>query len=658
VNVVLRGLTVLVGGTALATALSTPAAATPSGAAATSVKTVNSCSQQIAAGHYTCFAERRSDLGFKTKKQVEALAAPSGYGPSSLQSAYALPSASAGSGQRVYIVDAYDDPNAASDLNAYRSQYGLPACTTANGCFQKLNQNGQTSPMPQADTGWAGEISLDLDMVSAICPNCAITLIEANDPSDNLFTAVRTATNLGAKFVSMSWGGPETGGESSYDSTYFKSSGVVYTASTGDDAYQYGVIYPATSVDTVAVGGTSLRTASNSRGWTETVWKTSSTEGTGSGCSSDEAKPSWQSIIASSVCGRRATSDVSAVADPATGVAVYQTYGGSGWAVYGGTSASAPIIASVYALAGSPGSSDKPGSFPYAHTGNLNDVTSGNNGSCSPSLLCTAAAGWDGPTGLGTPNGTTAFTSGGGGGGGNTVTVTNPGNQTGTAGTAASLQIHASDSGGAALTYSATGLPTGLSINASSGLISGTPSTAGTYSVTVTAKDSTNASGSTSFTWTINGTGGGGSCSGQKLTNPGFESGTTGWSGSSGVINTDGAYSHSGIGYAWLDGYGSTHTDTLSQTVSIPAGCKATLTYYLYIASDEGTSAAYDKLTVTANGTSVQTFSNVNQGSGYVQRSVSLTSFAGQSVTLKWTGSEDSSLATSFLVDDTAVTLS
>ena len=244
----------------------------------------------------------------------------------------------------------------------------------------------------------------------------------------------------------------------------------------------------------------------------------------------------------------------------------------------------------------------------------------------------------------------------GGGGTGNTVTVTNPGSQTGTVGTAKSLQISASDSGGAALTYSATGLPTGLSINASTGLISGTPSAAGTFSTTVTAKDSTNASGSASFTWTISGTGGGG-CSGQKILNPGFESGATSWSQTSGVINTDGAHVHAGSGYAWLDGYGSAHTDTLSQAVTIPAGCTATLTYYLSITTSETTTTtAYDKLTVSANGTTVQSFSNLNKGA-YAQRSVNLSSYAGQTVTIKWSGVEDSSLATSFFVDDTALTL-
>jgi serine protease len=246
------------------------------------------------------------------------------------------------------------------------------------------------------------------------------------------------------------------------------------------------------------------------------------------------------------------------------------------------------------------------------------------------------------------------------GGTGNTVTVNNPGNQTGTVGTAKSLQMSGNDSGGLALTWSATGLPAGLSINASSGLISGTPTTAGTYSSTVTAKDSTSASGSATFSWSIGSSGGGCGSPGQKLSNPGFESGATGWTATSGVINTDGAHSHAGSGYAWLDGYGSTHTDTLSHAaVSIPAGCSATLTYYLYINTRETTTTtAYDKLTLTVNGTSVQSFSNLNHGTGYVQRSVNLSAYAGQTVTLKWTGTEDVSLQTSFFIDDTALNVS
>ena len=242
---------------------------------------------------------------------------------------------------------------------------------------------------------------------------------------------------------------------------------------------------------------------------------------------------------------------------------------------------------------------------------------------------------------------------------GNTVTVTNPGNQTGTVGTAVSVQIHATDSAsGQTLTYSATGLPAGLSINSSTGLISGTPTTAQTTSVTVTAKDTTNASGSATFTWTINPSGGG--CTPKQLLgNPGFESGNTVWSSTPAVIGQNGPYepAHSGSWDAWLDGYGTTHTDTLSQTVTIPAGCtKTTFSFWLHIDTAETTTTvAYDKLTITANGTTVATFSNLNHASGYQQHTYSVGSFAGSSVTLKFTGTEDFSLQTSFVVDDTAV---
>lgn len=309
-------------------------------------------------------------------------------------------------------------------------------------------------------------------MVSAVCPNCNIILVEATSANDSdLGIAENEAVSLGAKFVSNSWGGDESSSQTSEDTSYFKHPGVAITVSSGDSAY--GAEYPATSQYVTAVGGTALSTSSNSRGWTESVWKTSSTEGAGSGCSAYDPKPSWQTDTG---CTKRMEADVSAVADPATGVAVYDTYGGSGWAVYGGTSASAPIVAGVYALAGTPGSSDYPAKYPYTHTSNLYDVTSGNNGSCSPSYFCTATTGYDGPTGWGTPNGTTAFASGSTSG--NTVTVTNPGSQSTTTGGSVSLQISASDSAGATLTYSASGLPTGLSISSSTGKITGTASTA------------------------------------------------------------------------------------------------------------------------------------------------------------------------------------
>ncbi|MEU6071736.1 MULTISPECIES: M4 family metallopeptidase [Streptomyces] len=237
------------------------------------------------------------------------------------------------------------------------------------------------------------------------------------------------------------------------------------------------------------------------------------------------------------------------------------------------------------------------------------------------------------------------------------VTVTNPGSQTATVGTAVSLQIQASSTNSGALTYSASGLPAGLSINSSTGLISGTPTTAGSSSTTVTVTDSTGATGTATFGWTVSSTGGGCSST-QLLGNPGFESGSTSWSATSGVITTDsGEASHSGSYKAWLDGYGSSHTDTLSQSVTIPAGCKATLTFYLHIDTSETTSSTqYDKLTVTAGSKTLATYSNLNAASGYSQKSFDLSSLAGSTVTLKFNGVEDYSLQTSFVVDDTALT--
>ncbi|WP_217567604.1 M4 family metallopeptidase [Streptomyces sp. GbtcB7] len=241
------------------------------------------------------------------------------------------------------------------------------------------------------------------------------------------------------------------------------------------------------------------------------------------------------------------------------------------------------------------------------------------------------------------------------------VTVTNPGSQSSTVGTAVSLQISASSTNTGSLSYAATGLPTGLSISSSTGAITGTPTTAGTYSTTVTVTDSTGATGTASFTWTVSSSGGGGTCtSTQLLGNPGFESGNTTWTATSGVItNSSSQAAHAGSYKAWLDGYGSTHTDTLSQSVTIPSGCKASFTFYLHIDTAETTtSTAYDKLTVTAGTTTLATYSNLNKATGYTQKTFDLSSFAGTTVALKFSGVEDSSLQTSFVVDDTAVTTS
>jgi subtilase family serine protease len=302
----------------------------------------------------------------------------------------------------VAIVDAFDDPSAESDLATYRAQFGLSACTTANVCFKKVNQLGQQGNYPPTDIGWAEEISLDIDMVSAICPNCHILLVEANDNSfANLGASVNEAAALGANEISNSYGGGEFSGEASDQS--YNHPGIMITASSGDSGF--GSQYPAASPYVTAVGGTHLTRASNGRGWSETAWS-----GAGSGCSAFIAQPSWQSTVPNITnnCSKRAIADVSAVADPNTGVDVYDTFGVSGWLVFGGTSVAAPVVASLYALAGN-GNSITYGSFSYSHTSSLFDVTSGSNGSCGGTPLCTATTGWDGPTGNGTPNGSGGF---------------------------------------------------------------------------------------------------------------------------------------------------------------------------------------------------------------------------------------------------------
>jgi subtilase family serine protease len=326
-----------------------------------------------------------------------ATSGPSGYGPADLRSAYSLTS-TGGAGQTIAIVDAYDDGTAEADLAVYRSTFGLPSCTTANGCFRKVDQNGGTN-YPRGDAGWAEEISLDLDMASAICPKCHILLVEAGSSSfTNLAAAVDRAALMGATVISNSYGGSEYSGEVSAQS-HFNHPGIAITVSSGDNGY--GVEFPAASQYVTAVGGTTL-TKSGNGGYTETVW-----DGAGSGCSAYITKPSWQTDTG---CSHRTVADVAAVADPNTGVAVYDTYRlhAGGWLVFGGTSVAAPIIGAVYALAGN-ASSINYGSFSYSHLPSMLDVTSGNNGSCNGSYLCTARSGFDGPTGNGTPKGAGGF---------------------------------------------------------------------------------------------------------------------------------------------------------------------------------------------------------------------------------------------------------
>jgi subtilase family serine protease len=377
--------------------LAGPASARPEGLSTPSLNATRDACGAVAPGFARCFA-KMSVTSTASGTFAPLATTPIGYVPADLLSAYKLLT-SGGSGQTIAIVDAFDDPNAESDLAQYRAQFGLAPCTTANGCFRKVNQTGGTSPLPASDVGWAEEISLDVDMVSAICPNCHILLVEATTNSlANLGAAVDEAATLGAQAISNSYGAGETG-TSSFE-FHYNHPGHAITVSSGDSGFARE--FPASSPHVTAVGGTTLSRASNSRGWTETVWS-----GAGSGCSRIYAKPAWQLDTG---CALRTIADVSAVADPATGVAVYDTFGVSGgpWFRFGGTSVSSPIIAAVYGLAGN-GTAVNYGSFPYSHTASLFDVVGGSNGHCHPSYLCTGVVGYDGPSGLGTPNGSGAF---------------------------------------------------------------------------------------------------------------------------------------------------------------------------------------------------------------------------------------------------------
>ena len=246
-------------------------------------------------------------------------------------------------------------------------------------------------------------------MVSAICPNCHVLLVEARSArAASLGAAVNTAVSMGAKYVSNSYGRPEAAADPALDSKYYRHPGVAVTAAAGDNGY--GPSYPAASRYVTSVGGTTLRRAGDSRGWTERAWGSARRghgAGTGSGCAADDAKPAWQ---ADAGCANRTENDVAADANPNTGVAIYDSYDRRGWLEVGGTSAASPIIASVYALAGPPAAGSYPASYPYEHASSLFDVTSGADGRCAGGYLCTARPGYDGPTGLGSPDGTAAFT--------------------------------------------------------------------------------------------------------------------------------------------------------------------------------------------------------------------------------------------------------
>ena len=389
----LLGLAVLaLAATALAPSVTANAAPSPTGV----LRGEKTVCAQAPVGYAHCHAHVVTKGGNVTPNATTSY--QSGYAPAQLRTAYGLDRLSGST--TIAIVDAYAHPAAAADLAVYRKQFGLvPANLT------QLNQAGGTT-LPAGNTGWGQEEMLDLEMVSAICPTCPIIYVGANSASfTDLGTAVKTAAAKGAKVISNSYGGAESSSETSIQSSYYTIPGVAITVSSGDSGY--GAESPAAFNTVTAVGGTNLKLNADGTRASETVWS-----GAGSGCSAYIAKPDWQHDPS---CARRTIADVAAVADPATGVAVYDSYGstaGANWYVFGGTSVAAPIIGGVYALSGN--TAGTPAALLYSAAGSLFDVTSGSNGRCTnrrttgSAYLCTGVVGYDGPTGNGTPNGSLA----------------------------------------------------------------------------------------------------------------------------------------------------------------------------------------------------------------------------------------------------------
>jgi hypothetical protein len=386
--------TLLTSGLAVAPALTSPASAAPTHGDKRVCATPK-------AGYAACHAHVRTLVTPDGKVRPDASTTrTSGYISVDLKTAYDLLGKDGTA--TVAVVDAYASPNAEADLIAYRAQTNLPALNP--GQFVQYDQRGGSIANVSGNTGWGQEEMLDLEMVSAICPSCKIVYVGGDDASFvSLGTAVNTAVAKGASVVSNSYGAAEFSTENSY-SGYYVHSGVAITVSSGDNGF--GVEVPAAYNTVTAVGGTHLVLNANKTRQSETVWS-----GAGSGCSALIGKPSFQSTTATN-CSRRAVADVSAVADPNTGVAVYDSYGSTGganWYVFGGTSVAAPIIGAIYGLTGA-STAGVPAANAYTNRSGLFDVVSGTNvkGRCRSGNLCSAASGWDGPTGNGAPNGSLA----------------------------------------------------------------------------------------------------------------------------------------------------------------------------------------------------------------------------------------------------------
>jgi subtilase family serine protease len=330
---------------------------------------------------------------FRVKPAVST--APSGLSPATIKSVYGFSTSStAGAGKTIAIVDAYNDPTAEADLATFSSAFGLPACTTANGCFSKVSQTGSKTALPKTNSGWALEISLDVQWAHAIAPGAHVLLVEASSASTTNLMAAEDYARAHAQYVSNSWGGPEFSGEKSYDS-HLAQSGVSFFVSSGDNGLP--AEWPSSSPNVISVGGTTLN-FSGSTFTSETGW----VDG-GGGCSTYETATAAQAAFASyaqaSCAGKRATPDVSLDADPASGVSVYDStrYNGqAGWWVVGGTSASSPMWAARSADAGAVVNA----AYVYGNSITFRDITAGGNtGGCLVGFdLCSGRGSWTGAT--------------------------------------------------------------------------------------------------------------------------------------------------------------------------------------------------------------------------------------------------------------------
>ncbi|MFC0434027.1 protease pro-enzyme activation domain-containing protein [Kutzneria buriramensis] len=600
-----------------------------------------------------------------------------GYTAQELRSAYGVNSlvsgGTDGSGQSIAMLEFSHFTQ--SNISTYDQQYATgsptPTVVKVDGGDDDTAGDGVT------------EVELDIEVAHAIAPKANVAVYEAPNSDQGEIDMWNKFVTDKVSVVSSSWGSCELDDTASTETAVDNvakqgaAQGQTFLSAAGDsgayDCYRHSgtqspnannlaVDFPGSDPYVTSVGGTSLSEGSGGSYAGETVWNEGSTKWAGGGgVSSKFARPSWQTGPGVSTSSLRQVPDVSANAQN------YSIYTVGQWTYVGGTSAATPFWASVLTLA-----NQQAVAAGHAKVGQVNstlyqlgssssygtlfhDITSGDN------LHYSAAANFDEASGWGSPKADALVPnlSGGGTTQPGAPAVTNPGNQTNLVGDSVSITAKATG-GTTPYTWSATGLPTGLSIASGTGVISGKTTTAGNYNVTVTATDAAGKAGSASFTWAVSTSGG--SCSGQQLGNPGFETGSASpWSASSGVVSnaSAGEAAHSGSYLAWLDGYGSTHTDTVSQSVTIPAGCHATLSFWLHIDTAETTtSTAYDKLTVKAGSTTLATYSNLNANSGYVQKTFDVSSLAGQTVTISFTGAEDSGLQTSFVIDDTAVTLS